>query len=98
MGIFKGQAKLGELMVEKTNVESGIVGDQRAFGDEAVEFRKDPDGGRLVGEHLITDTMDSAGGPRNGFVNFDEALKFVAQATVFNDDGAYFDNSITISG
>ncbi len=96
VGVFEGQADLGEFVVEKTEIESGVVGDQGVLGDEAVKFGEYPGSGRLVGKHFVADAVNSASMPGNGSVDLDEALEFVGQAAVFNGNGPNFDNQITI--
>ena len=85
-------------MVEKTNVENGVVGDQGALGDEAVELGEDPGSERLIGEHFIADTVNALGGPGDRLIDFYEALEFVGQAAVFNGDGTDFDDQVTVPG
>ena len=96
--VFEGQAELGKFVFEKTEIESGIVGDQWIGTDKAVKFGKNPVGGQLIDEHFVADTVDSAGSPRNRFVDLDEAVEFVNQATIFDDDSADFDDPVTVSG
>lgn len=95
VGVFEGQAEAGEFVVEKTEVECGVVGDQGILGDEVVKFGENPASGRLVGEHFVADAVDSASPPGNRFIDLYKALEFVGQASVFNSDGTDFDNQIT---
>ena len=95
--VVEGQAELGKFVFEETEIESGVVGDQGVGTDEAVEFGEDLGGRRLAGKHFVADTVDSAGSPRDRFVDLDEAVEFVGQATIFDDDSADFDDPVTVS-
>ncbi len=96
--VFKRQAELVEFVVEKTEIKGGVVSDQGVLGDETVKFGENPGSGWLVVEHFVADSVDLTGVPGNGFIDLDETLKFIGQAPVFNSDGAYFDNQITVFG
>jgi len=95
MGVFEGEAELGEFVAEETEIKSGVVGDQGILGDEVVKFGENPASGRLVGEHFVADAVDSASLPGDRFVDLDQALEFVGQAAIFNGDGTNFDNQVT---
>ena len=98
MGVFEGQAELGKFVFEKTEIESGVVSNHGIGADEAVKFGENPGGGRLAGKHFIADAVDALGGPGNGLIDLDEALEFLGQATVFDSNGANFNDPITVSG
>ena len=74
MRIFESQTKSGKFVVKKTEIKSGVVGDQGTLGDEAVEFVEDPGGGWLVGQHFIADAVNPSGGPGNRFVDLYKTL------------------------
>ena len=96
--VFKGEAESGKFVAEKTEIESGVVGDQGVLGDKVVKFGKNPGSGRLVGEHFVADAVGSTSSPGDGFADLDKALEFVGQVAVFNSDGTDFDNQITSLG
>ena len=98
VGVFEGQTKSGKFVVKKPEIESGVVGDQRALGNEAVEFGEDPGGGWLTSEHFVADAVDPSGVPGNRFIDLDKTLEFVAQRAIFNADGTDLYYQITVSG
>lgn len=98
-GADRGMTAKTQLEVEKSEVEAGVVSDERRIADEFDQFRRSLDEQRLVGKKDVAEAVDRLGPWRHRPLRVEIGMEMPARVgSVDHLDAADLDDSIAARG